>query len=66
MPASQQQLCHCANEKRYFMAKPGRLYLYIKTIERQHTPAKWWEVIQLDRNYAKVEIRLISGSRADR
>lgn len=35
------------------LQKKGRLYLYMKTIERQHMPAKWWEVVELDRNYAK-------------
>ena len=29
----------------------GRIYLYIKTAERQHMPNKWWERIKLSRNY---------------
>lgn len=29
------------------------LYLYVKTIERAHTPAKMWEKIQLSNNYSK-------------
>jgi len=33
--------------------KEGILYLYIKTIERAHLPAKLWEVIRLDKNYVK-------------
>jgi len=33
--------------------KEGILYLYIKTIERAHLPAKLWEVIPLDKNYVK-------------
>lgn len=31
----------------------GICYLYIKTIERAHTPKKLWEKIKLPRNYAK-------------
>lgn len=30
----------------------GICYLYIKTIERKHTPKDWWEKIKLPRNYA--------------
>jgi hypothetical protein len=50
--------------RRVLSGHPGRLYLYIKTIERQHLPAKWWEEILLDRNYAKV-IWKSSGLGAD-
>ncbi|KAI9711918.1 MAG: hypothetical protein M1812_007072 [Candelaria pacifica] len=31
----------------------GTLYLYMKTVERSHMPAKWWERIKLSQNYAQ-------------
>lgn len=31
----------------------GLCYLYIKTIERAHTPKKLWQKIKLPRNYAQ-------------
>lgn len=31
----------------------GVLYLYVKTIERAHTPANMWERIKLSSNYTK-------------
>ena len=31
----------------------GRLYLYIKTVERAHMPNKWWEKIRLSSNYTR-------------
>ncbi|KAH6885548.1 Mak16 protein C-terminal region-domain-containing protein [Coprinopsis sp. MPI-PUGE-AT-0042] len=31
----------------------GVLYLYVKTIERAHSPARMWEKIKLSNNYAK-------------
>ena len=31
----------------------GVLYLYVKTIERAHTPAHMWEKIKLSNNYSK-------------
>ena len=43
------------------LQKKGRLYLYMKTIERQHMPAKWWEVVELDRNYAKALEQIVLG-----
>lgn len=35
------------------MEKDGQCYLYIKTIERAHLPAKLWEVIPLGDNFKK-------------
>jgi protein MAK16 len=31
----------------------GRLYIYIKSVERAHLPNKWWERIRLPSNYSK-------------
>lgn len=33
--------------------KEGVLYLYVKTIERAHSPANMWEKTRLSSNYAK-------------
>ncbi len=43
----------------------GRCYLYIKTIERAHTPAKLWQKIRLKRQYADSLAQvMLSGMRA--
>ncbi|TFK18447.1 Mak16 protein [Coprinopsis marcescibilis] len=48
------QSCPLANS-RYATVREhdGALYLYVKTIERAHSPANMWEKIKLSNNYAK-------------
>jgi len=48
------QSCPLANS-RYAVVKEkeGKVYLYLKTAERQHLPSQLWEIIQLDKNLEK-------------
>ncbi|KAL1974261.1 hypothetical protein VTN31DRAFT_5821 [Thermomyces dupontii] len=50
------QSCPLANS-RYATVRSdpetGRMYLYMRTVERAHMPNKWWERIRLSSNYAK-------------
>ena len=39
----------------------GTLYLYVKTIERAHSPAHMWERIKLSNSYSKALEQVLSS-----
>lgn len=56
------QICHGQGTRWYVylqvtlplnLQSKGVLYLYVKTIERAHSPANMWERVKLSNNYSK-------------
>src|SRR5271170_3371515 len=45
------QSCPLLSKYATIREQNGILYLFIKTAERMHSPAKWWEKIKLSANY---------------
>src|ERR1700724_399104 len=45
------QSCPLLSKYATIREQNGVLYLYIKTPERMHSPAKWWEKYKLSQNY---------------
>jgi protein MAK16 len=45
------QSCPLLSKYATIREENGILYLYMKTAERMHSPAKWWEKIKLSQNY---------------
>jgi hypothetical protein len=46
--------CHPTHRYATIKEEEGRCYLYLKTVERAHTPKNLWQKIKLKRNYAQV------------